>query len=51
MPSLVDFWWLLTTACIVWFSTITIYVAVRGALDIRGMFERLRRRNDDRSKS
>jgi hypothetical protein len=31
------FWWLLTMACVVWYSTITVYVAVRGAVDIKHM--------------
>jgi hypothetical protein len=35
------FWWLLTMACIVWYSTITIYVSVRGVADIRHMLARL----------
>jgi len=35
------FWWLLTMACIVWYSTITIYVSVKGVADIRGMLRRL----------
>ncbi|MBX7255226.1 MAG: hypothetical protein K1Y02_02600 [Candidatus Hydrogenedentes bacterium] len=35
------FWLTLTTACIVWYSTITVYVAVRGVLDIKGMLSRL----------
>ena len=35
------FWWLLTAACIVWYSTITIYVAVKGAIDIRDMLKRM----------
>lgn len=35
------FWWLLTMACIVWYSTITIYVAIKGAKDIKGMLKRL----------
>ena len=29
------FWWLLTMACVVWYSTITVYVAIRGAVDIK----------------
>lgn len=29
-------------ACVVWYSTITIYVAVRGTVDIRSMLARLR---------
>ncbi len=34
-------WLLLTAACILWYSTITVYVAVRGVLDIRSMLRRL----------
>jgi len=37
------FWWLLTAAGLVWYSTITVYVAIRGAMDIRGMLARLGR--------
>ena len=40
------FWWLLVMACVLWYSTVTIYVAVRGASDIRGMLERLSRDRD-----
>jgi hypothetical protein len=36
------FWWLLTAAVVVWYSTITIYVSVRGLQDIRGMLQRLK---------
>jgi len=35
------FWWLLTAACVVWYSTITIYVAIKGARDIKNMLARL----------
>ena len=35
------FWWLLTVACVVWYSTITLYVAVRGCFEIRKMLARL----------
>ena len=35
------FWALLTAACVVWYSTVTIYVAIRGALDIRHMLAAL----------
>lgn len=35
------FWGLLTLACLVWYSTITIYVAIKGAGDIRQMLRRL----------
>jgi hypothetical protein len=36
-----SFWWVLTMACLVWFSTITLYVAIRGAFDIKHMLARL----------
>ena len=36
------FWWLLTMAAIGWYSTITIYVSIRGVLDIRNMLEALK---------
>lgn len=35
------FWWTLTMACVVWYSTITIYVAVRGAADVKNMLANL----------
>ncbi len=35
------FWWLLTAACVVWYSTVTIYVAIRGVVDIKRMLARL----------
>ena len=35
------FWWALSMACVVWYSTITVYVAIKGAGDIRNMLARL----------
>lgn len=35
------FWHLLTLACVVWYSTITVYVSIRGAGDIKQMLTRL----------
>lgn len=35
------FWWIVTAACVVWYSTITIYVSVKGAKDIKNMLARL----------
>jgi hypothetical protein len=35
------FWGALTIACVVWYSTITVYVAIRGAVDIKQMLARL----------
>ena len=36
------FWFALTCACLLWYSTITVYVAIKGVLDIQGMLKRLR---------
>ena len=35
------FWGTLTLACLVWYSTITIYVSVKGVGDIRSMLRKL----------
>ena len=35
------FWLLLTIACVVWYATITVYVGIRGALDIKHMLRDL----------
>ena len=35
------FWWALTAACVIWYSTITVYVAIKGAKDIKNMLARL----------
>jgi len=36
------FWWLLTAAALLWYSTITVYIAFKGALDIKHMLARLK---------
>ena len=46
--TLVKFWWLLLMAVIVWYSTVTVYVAIRGSLDVKHMLQALEQR-DDRS--
>jgi hypothetical protein len=43
-----DFWWLLTVACLAWYSTITVYVSIRGAWDIKNMLARLQAMKTDR---
>jgi hypothetical protein len=43
-----SFWWLLTMACVVWYSTITIYVSYKGVGDIREMIARLKSRGSGR---
>lgn len=35
------FWLLLTIACVAWYSVVTIYVAIKGAADIKSMLARL----------
>jgi hypothetical protein len=35
------FWGATTVVCLVWYSTVTIYVAIKGAADIRKMLLRL----------
>jgi len=45
-----QFWWLLTMVAVGWYLTVTVYVAIRGALDIRHMLARLQaqqRRDSD----
>jgi len=39
-------WHLLVWSCVVWYSTITILVAVRGWKDVVGMLKRLRDAED-----
>lgn len=36
------FWYFVTAAVLAWYTTVTVYVAVRGLRDIRGMLKRLR---------
>ena len=36
------FWGLLTLAVLVWYSTITVYVGVRGVVDIKHMLKKLK---------
>ena len=37
----VGLWKILTAACLIWYSTITVYVAIKGAFDIKHMLKRL----------
>ncbi|MCU0276760.1 MAG: hypothetical protein MUF02_07925 [Acidobacteria bacterium] len=36
------FWKILTAVCLLWYTTITVYVAIRGARDIKEMLKRLK---------
>ncbi len=40
------FWFCLTVACLVWYSTITVYVAIKGWMDIKNMLKNLNNRVD-----
>jgi hypothetical protein len=35
------FWFSLTAACVIWYSAVTIYVAVKGYADIKNMLKNL----------
>ncbi|MFV0387463.1 MAG: hypothetical protein ACK5NT_01815 [Pyrinomonadaceae bacterium] len=43
------FWLILTVTCLLWYSVVTIYVAIKGFGDIRHMLDSLTNRaiNDD----
>lgn len=47
MSAAVTFWWVLTMLAVVWYSTITVYITIQGAGDIRHMLRRLSSRRDD----
>ena len=40
------FWGAITLACLAWYSTITIYIAIRGVGDIRDMLRELSNSKD-----
>ena len=40
------FWLILTIAVLVWYSSITIYVAIRGTMDVKHMLRALEERQD-----
>jgi hypothetical protein len=44
------FWFMLTAACVVWYSTITVYVAICGARDIKNMLSNLSARQKQDNK-
>jgi hypothetical protein len=47
--DITNFWFALMLACLAWYSTITIYVSIRGVRDIRHMLARLRALRDEPS--
>ncbi len=44
------FWMILTGACILWYSTITIYVSIKGAKDIKVMLRDLDKKHHENLK-
>ncbi len=42
---------ILTLACLIWYSTITVYVAIKGVFDIKSMLSHLGRIKDENQKS
>ena len=45
------FWLTLMAAVLIWYSTITIYISVRGAFDIKEMLGRLDQRAKEESEA
>ncbi len=44
------FWMLLVGASVAWYSTVTVYVAIKGARDIKKMLARLRQQCEEQPK-
>ena len=38
-----NLWFWLTWACVIWYSTVTVYVAIRGVFDIKHMLRNLQK--------
>jgi len=45
---MITFWLILTAAALLWYASVTIYVSIKGARDIREMLARLKERNGDK---
>jgi hypothetical protein len=45
----VTFWLLIVIAVMIWYSTVTIYVSIRGALDIKHMLRRLEAMREEKA--
>jgi len=41
------FWFLIMVSCIIWYSTITIYIRIQGGFDIKHMLGALQKLNDE----
>ncbi len=44
-------WFLLLCACLLWYSTITVYVSIKGVIDIKDMLRRLKDGEQQRESS
>ncbi len=42
------FWLFMSIACVVWYSTITVYVTIKGYTDIKEMFASMRNEADNK---
>ena len=47
LPFAKIFWAVIMVAVVVWYSTVTVYVAVKGVADIKGMLGRLQKINEE----
>ncbi len=43
------FWFILTLAALLWYGSVTLYVSIKGATDIRQMLDRLKARSSSES--
>jgi hypothetical protein len=43
------FWWLLTIACLIWYSTVTVYVSIKGVTDIKNILASLEAKREDKT--
>lgn len=42
-------WFWLSWACVIWYSTVTVYVAIRGFADIKSMLKSLKENHEQDS--
>lgn len=41
MDIAITFWFVIVAAVLLWYGTVTVYVGIKGAIDIRQMLKRL----------
>ena len=44
------FWYIMSIACLLWYSLLTLYVAVKGGYDIKSMLKKLSSKQEDEKK-